>query len=76
MEAVQTCSRSEAGSRKSAECLERIREILRQTQSIGRRARCVQKGGFLVNYVKVEDLAHVWCEYAEMEIRHMSKSSF
>jgi hypothetical protein len=30
----------------------------------------------LVNYVKVKDLTHVWCEYAEMEIQHMSKSSF
>jgi len=33
-------------------------------------ARVVFEKAVLVNFVKVEDLAHVWSEYAEMEIRH------
>ncbi len=33
-------------------------------------ARVVFEKAVLVNYMKVEDLANVWCEYAEVEIRH------
>ena len=33
-------------------------------------ARVVFEKAVVVSYVKVEDLSHVWCEYAEMEIRH------
>lgn len=33
-------------------------------------ARVVFEKATQVPYVKVEDLAAVWCEWAEMEIRH------
>lgn len=33
-------------------------------------ARVVFEKATQVAYVKVEDLAAVWCEWAEMEIRH------
>lgn len=33
-------------------------------------ARTVFEKAVLVPYLKVDDLASVWCEWAEMEIRH------
>lgn len=33
-------------------------------------ARVVLEKATLVPYIKVDDLASVWCEWAEMEIRH------
>lgn len=33
-------------------------------------ARVVFEKATLVQYLKVDDLASVWCEWAEMEIRH------
>jgi len=33
-------------------------------------ARVIFEKGTQVPYMKVDDLAHVWCEWAEMELRH------
>ena len=33
-------------------------------------ARVIFQKGTNVAYIKVEDLASVWCEWAEMELRH------
>jgi pre-mRNA-splicing factor SYF1 len=33
-------------------------------------ARIIFEKATQVPYLKVDDLAHVWCEWAEMELRH------
>jgi len=33
-------------------------------------ARIIFEKATQVPYMKVDDLAHVWCEWAEMELRH------
>ena len=38
--------------------------------SVSLQARVIFQKGTNVAYIKVEDLASVWCEWAEMELRH------